>query len=247
MVNKATTGMVRSHLDKCWRFLEPFLPMANCHMVTFITNKLYEKYVPPAIKDELKSMANIDAATDIYWNHLNEKENKSKIDGFDCLRKHLAEMRDHTLDRIDNVWITPDELKAAIGCEPNDLLNVKGFMSEKKNHEVNSAESMKFMCERFLRFGNPQVEVVADAVASICSSIGSSERLYVVDAGGGKGYLSTHLALEHKIKVLGVDWNPNHTVNAINRSEKLEVFITEPKAGRWKSIKLFLCRECGIH
>lgn len=140
MVNKTTSQMVRNHLDKCWRFLMPFLPMANCHMVTFITNKLYEKYVPLAIKDEMKSMSHIDAAMEIYWNHLNEKENESNIDGFDCLRKHLAEMREHTLDRIDDVWITPDELQTAIGCKASDLLNVKGFMSEKKNHEVSSAE-----------------------------------------------------------------------------------------------------------
>lgn len=64
---------------------------------------------------------------------------------------------------------------------------------------------------------------MADIVAKICSSTPSGENLYVVDAGGGKGYLSTHLALEHQIKVLGVDWNPDHTANALNRSGKLEV------------------------
>lgn len=64
---------------------------------------------------------------------------------------------------------------------------------------------------------------MAGIVSSICESKSSGENLYVVDAGGGKGYLSTHLALEHQVKVLGVDWNPDHTVNALNRSEKLEV------------------------
>lgn len=87
---------------------------------------------------------------------------------------------------------------------------------------------------------------MADAVASICTSTGNGEHLYVVDAGGGKGYLSTHLALAHKIKVLGVDWNPDHTINAMNRSEKLEVIIDKLEAGRGKSTKLFHCRECGI-
>lgn len=67
--------------------------------------------------------------------------------------------------------------------------------------------------------------MVADAVASICASTACGENLYVVDAGGGKGYLSTRLALDHKISVLGVDWNPNHSINALNRSEKLEVTL----------------------
>lgn len=70
-----------------------------------------------------------------------------------------------------------------------------------------------------------QVEVTADTVASICASTAHDKNLYVVDAGGGKGYLSAYLALEHKIKVLGVDCNPNITINAVNRSEKLEVTI----------------------
>lgn len=77
-----------------------------------------------------------------------------------------------------------------------------------------------------------QVEVAADTVACICASASSNgENLYVVDAGGGKGYLSTHLALEYKIKVLGVDWNPDHTLNALNRSEKL-VVITKLKISK---------------
>lgn len=70
-----------------------------------------------------------------------------------------------------------------------------------------------------------QVKVIADTVASICASTVPDENLYVVDAGGGKGYLSAYLALEHKIKVLGVDWNPNITINAVNRSGRLEVTI----------------------
>lgn len=70
-----------------------------------------------------------------------------------------------------------------------------------------------------------QVEIAADAIASICTSTGSDGNLYVVDAGGGKGYLSTLLALEHNIKVLGVDWNPDNTINALNRFEKYRVAI----------------------
>lgn len=51
----------------------------------------------------------------------------------------------------------------------------------------------------------------------------------VVDAGDGKGYLSSHLALKYKIKVLGVDAQSNHTNSAINRLGKLEVIYKQTK------------------
>lgn len=73
---------------------------------------------------------------------------------------------------------------------------------------------------------NLKVEIVSDVIASICSSSQNEEnaqKLCVVDAGDGKGYLSTRLSLEHDIKVLGVDFNPINTQSAQKRSEKLEV------------------------
>lgn len=144
--------MVRNHLDKCIQCIAPFLLSANCHMVTFITGKLYEKFVPLAIRNEMKSLSHIDKATDIFWDHLNDKANETKISGFVNFQKYLADMREHNLDKIDNVWITPDELKTMIGCKSNDLVNVKGFMSEKKNYEVNMDEiSICFLsCETFI-------------------------------------------------------------------------------------------------
>lgn len=56
-------------------------------------------------------------------------------------------------------------------------------------------------------------------IASICER----ENLFVVDAGDGKGYLSTRLSLEHDMRVLGVDYNPSNTFNALKRAEMLDV------------------------
>lgn len=108
--------------------------MANCHIVTFITGKLFEKHVPLPIQREIKSLQDMENAMHIYWNHMQADETEAV--GFEHLRRYLADMRCHTLDKIDNVWIKPDELKSIIGSERNELLNIKGFMSEKKNHEV---------------------------------------------------------------------------------------------------------------
>lgn len=45
----------------------------------------------------------------------------------------------------------------------------------------------------------------------------------IVDAGDGKGYLSSRLALEFGHNVLGIDSNPNNTENALERNKKLKV------------------------
>lgn len=70
-----------------------------------------------------------------------------------------------------------------------------------------------------------QVNIIADVIASMCASTRDERALGVIDAGDGKGYLSTRLSLEHDIKVLGVDYNPGNTLGAILRSEKLEVSL----------------------
>lgn len=67
------------------------------------------------------------------------------------------------------------------------------------------------------------MQIAADVIANICASLPYKEPLGVIDAGDGKGYLSTRLSLEHNIKVLGVDYNPTNTRGAMIRSEILEV------------------------
>lgn len=63
----------------------------------------------------------------------------------------------------------------------------------------------------------------ADVIANMCAATKYQKTLGVIDAGDGKGYLSTRLSLEYGIKVLGVDYNPTNTRGAQLRSEKLEV------------------------
>lgn len=71
------------------------------------------------------------------------------------------------------------------------------------------------------------MQIAADVIANICASKPNKEALGVIDAGDGKGYLSTRLSLEHNIKVLGVDYNPTNTLGAQVRSELLEVSTSQ--------------------
>lgn len=136
MIGEVSSEVVRGHLHRCLQFLRPFLPMANSHMVTFITDKLYEKYVPLSIRNEIGSATQIDQAMEIYWNQLNTKVDAAETNEFRCLQKHLDDVRSHTLDGIDGVWIEPNELQAIIGCKTKDAVVIKGYMTEKKNYEV---------------------------------------------------------------------------------------------------------------
>lgn len=75
-----------------------------------------------------------------------------------------------------------------------------------------------------------QVEATACVVANLCSykqlmGKNTDGKLFVVDAGDGKGYLSSRLALEHNLKVLGIDASATNTNGAQKRVSKLQVRV----------------------
>lgn len=84
------------------------------------------------------------------------------------------------------------------------------------------------------------MHITADVIANMCASTQDKKSLGVIDAGDGKGYLSTRLSLEHNIKVLGVDYNPGNTLGAMLRSEKLEVSSKVLKDNFWFSKTEFI-------
>lgn len=53
----------------------------------------------------------------------------------------------------------------------------------------------------------------------------SSQNCSIVDAGDGKGYLSSRLALQYGHRVLGIDANAANTENALSRNRKLQVYF----------------------
>ncbi|KNE87021.1 hypothetical protein PSTG_19606, partial [Puccinia striiformis f. sp. tritici PST-78] len=69
------------------------------------------------------------------------------------------------------------------------------------------------------------VEITAELVHDlILNHLGDKpdQELYVIDAGDGKGYLSSRIALQYGHKVLGIDANEENVTNAIERSKKLQ-------------------------
>ncbi|XP_031637289.1 methyltransferase-like protein 25 [Contarinia nasturtii] len=183
--------------------LTTLLGMANAPMVSYFTEKLWKTHIPNEIQREIQTIDDINAAIDIYWKHLDRDDELVCKDKFKHFRSFLTTSRQYHLDNFEDIWMTPDSIKQILETQHKNPLKIHGFMSTKKDHEVH---------------------ITADLISNMCAPIRNNKALGVIDAGDGKGYLSTRLSLEHNIKCLGVDCNPVNTMGAVKRSENLERF-----------------------
>lgn len=212
-------GAVQLHLQRILKYLQPRLEFVNCHMVGYLTDNLWDKYVPNDVQAEIITENDVNDALEVFW--LFQKGNNVDVafNRFPALVEFLKETKRFG---INGFFMTVEqftnELNKIRGGGANDnkckmhdnVLHIKEFMSEKKMHEV---------------------EVTSALVANLCS-IGDRSRC-VIDAGDGKGYLSSRLALEYNIRVLGVDANAGHTEGAAKRTIKLEVNIWDGREREW--------------
>lgn len=50
----------------------------------------------------------------------------------------------------------------------------------------------------------------------------NESKIYIADAGSGKGYLASRLTLDYGLNVLGIDWNPQLEKNSLSHFDKLQ-------------------------
>lgn len=112
------------------------------------------------------------------------------------LQKYVQNCADLTLKNLD-ICLTVESFIANLETSTINKLKLDIFMSSKKSHEV---------------------EILSAIAASISQLLGTS---HLIDIGDGKGYLSSMLALHHKIAVLGVDASNVNTKGAVKRANKL--------------------------
>jgi hypothetical protein len=176
-------------------------------MVNFITNDMWEIYVPGAIKKEVSSVK-LEVLNKLFLLHakgISIDEIKGElIEGIPNFMNFLDSARNMCLRGISaqGIVISVSDLQkklAGWGCEYQDNLHIEQFMTPKKMHEV---------------------EAMSKLVAAVACL---SQASYVVDVGGGKGYLSSILALHYGLRVLGVDSSQVNTHGAAKRIQKLEV------------------------
>lgn len=207
-MSKVTTCQLQFYLDNIIKYLNPYLSFANCHMVNYLSDNLWDTFIPQEIRKEIRDTSDINEAINLFWNHQNLSLSP-ETNKYPYLQKFLKNYQQYTLDSLKCLWLTFEEINLElldVGCkmENSDNLQIKEFMSAKKCFEV---------------------EATSHLVANLCTYSKNSNKLFVVDAGDGKGYLSSRLALEYKLKVLGVDASATNTIGAQKRIYKLEVFV----------------------
>ncbi|KXJ71117.1 hypothetical protein RP20_CCG021435 [Aedes albopictus] len=203
---------VRGHLERLVEVLKPQMEFLNCHMVDYLVKDHWKTYIPANVRKEMNGMPDLLEAKEVFWNQFD-----SKYDGtskFPSLVNHIENMKSYRLDRMTDVTMTVDQLRTAFDASLKETrLQIPELMSVKKRHEV---------------------EIASAVVASLCTVVAGKNsgndlrQVAVIDAGDGKGYLSSRVALEHGIKVLGIDSNEGHTASAEKRRDKLKKKV--PKA-----------------
>lgn len=207
-----TANCLQLHLDNIIKFLQPQLTFVNCHMVGYLTDNLWKTYIPEDIQADVQTEDHVDDAIKVFWNFFDsEKISSNESSQYRGIQNHLKQCQQFRLDSLKDVWVSPEQLRrglVSLGCyhKVDAGLCIKEFMSEKKNHEV---------------------EAISKVVAMLCSygrdESDAAQDLSVIDAGDGKGYLSSRLALEHQLTVLGIDANVSHTEAALKRTQQLGV------------------------
>lgn len=181
-------------------------------MVGYLTDNLWKTYIPEDIQADVQTEDHVDDAIKVFWNFFDsEKINSNESSQYRGIQNHLKQCQQFRLDSLKDVWVSPEQLRmglVSLGCDHkvDAGLCIKEFMSEKKNHEV---------------------EAISKVVAMLCSygrdESDAAQDLSVIDAGDGKGYLSSRLSLEHQLTVLGIDANVSHTEAALKRTQQLGV------------------------
>lgn len=172
-------------------------------MVSYLIDDHWNKFIPEGIRKEIQTCEDVDTAMEVF---LKEDDAKPElIKKHQHLYNHIKNTKKFYLENLDEkFFITSselmDEFKKMKIPEATGMSQPmkETFMKEKKTHEV---------------------EVISDIIAMLSKARGKDH--FIVDVGDGKGYLSSRLSLEFKLKVLGIDGNQKNSFEAEKRNKKL--------------------------
>ncbi|XP_072759121.1 probable methyltransferase-like protein 25 [Anoplolepis gracilipes] len=180
-----------NYFEKTLDFINIYQELIDCHLVDFITEKLWDKCLPEKLKSELES---INTNDDIWM----ESNATSELNDFIQLTRSLS------LESCPAV-ICVDDLLKLLPQVPSKEQSIKNkFVEIKKSQFMNTKKSYEI-----------------DVLGKIIAEMALSTRSLVVDAGAGKGYLSTYLSEHFDVPVLSIDSSQVCHKGAINRQEKI--------------------------
>lgn len=199
------TGILKDHIEELIKYLQPLLPLGNFHMVDYFTGKdPLRTFFPCDFINEIEELGIEKTINNIFNNDYNNLV---------ILQKYMNLSSKFTLKNCPNICLNINDFQNSI-LDINGLdlphLKMTIFMNSKKSHEV---EVLSYLCA--------QVHHV-------------SKTSHLVDVGDGKGYLSSFLALHHKIPVLGVDAREINSDGAVKRVKKLSKVWNSISSGQKK-------------
>lgn len=178
---------VRAQLDAVLRFVRPQLAFANCHMVGYLTEGLWQQHVPAAIRNAVRSAEDVDAALSVFWAFHREPErfataaaegedDSEAENRFGGLLEHLRAARAHRLGHLerggdaddddnDGVVLSADQMHAELLRRRNARRdsNVDGSVNPASTSTLQIKE---FMSEK----KSHEVEIASDLIASLCAN-----------------------------------------------------------------------------
>lgn len=194
---------VQKNIDRIVSLLLKNYECINTQMVGFLTEHLWEKFVPQEIRNEVKTKEDVKTAIELFYSQ--NSPPLELITKHPALHRHIEYHRSFFLENFEEkLYLSEselmDELKSLkIPINTGLNLSVRDFMKAQKNYEV---------------------EVAAKIVGTLAKA--RNREHLVMDIGDGKGYLSSRIAIEFNLqRVLGVDGNPNNSVEALIRNERL--------------------------
>jgi len=177
-------------------YLKPYLPIANSHVVNFITNNFWETIIPNDIREEI-DLKGTESVFSNFWS------NNPIPDSLTCF---VSSAKSNNINSYPSRCYMPLD-------DVYNLLHTRGY-----NSMYNSFQLKEFMAAKKMH----EVEIMAKFVADLSKYAGTE---IIVDIGGGKGYLSSLLALAYNLNVLGIDSQSINSKGARNRTLKFEVFM----------------------
>lgn len=190
---------LRSSLIKITQYLDPLLPLANAHTVDFIVEHLWTTKIPSDIRQEAECFG-ITKVIDQLWYLLENETVSCSASG--KLYDFVREASEYVVEKLNGVYFVNDLMNILLDSSSanlKELVEVTEYMSIKKLHEVH---------------------IMSHVVACLAEASKSS---VVVDIGSGKGYLPSVLALNHNLRILGIDDKPTNIDGAIRTTKMLEV------------------------
>lgn len=124
--------MVQRRLDTVIEGIEQFNEFLSCHMVNFLTDKHWNRFVPEDVRKEIRSSTDVSQAIEALTWQCNSKMSEQ----FPALAEFLVARELQRLASCPELLTTLEQLESLLPAATNNQASVKEFMSVKKCHEV---------------------------------------------------------------------------------------------------------------